>query len=378
MSKRRGHGEGSIYRAGGRYVGALELGWHNGKRQRKVVYAKTRREVVEKLDQLKEQRRSHTLTLTDRQRLETFLRKWLDEVQAPRVRPRTLEAYEWAVAHIDSEIGDVRLHVLGPQHVHQLLDAKRRAGLSDRSVEQIWQVLKRALKTAVKWGIVRVNVADSVDPPRPCHRQVEVFTAEEVQSILGVADHHRLGAGFSLAVLVGLRRGELLGLRWDDLDLDGPAPTLRVRQQLQRVGGQLTSSAPKSERSRRTIVLPRVGVILLKSHRARQAQERLANGDRWNDDGLVFTTTTGSPIDPRNAARQWHKLLDDAGVARRPLHHARHTAASVLLSAGVPLKIVSETLGHSTVTLTADRYGHLLPADSDRVAEALDGIYASG
>src|SRR5262249_28581876 len=155
----------------------------------------------------------------------------------PSVRPRTLESYEWAVGHIVDEIGDVRLDALNPQHVHRLVATKRGTELSNRSVEQIWQVLRRALRVAVQWGLVPSNVAETVQPPRPAHRDVQVFTTDEVSSILGAAKSARLGAAFAVAVLVGLRRGELLGLHWDDLDIDSATPTLRVRQQLQRIDG---------------------------------------------------------------------------------------------------------------------------------------------
>jgi integrase len=161
-----------------------------------------------------------------------------------------------------------------------------------------------------------------------------------------------------------------------NVDLDASSPTLRVRRTLQRVNGALTDGEPKSRKSRRTIALSSLAVEALKRHRAAQNKDRLRAGRSWRGSDFIFTTVVGERMDPRNLLRQWYKLLDRAELPNRPLHDARHGAASLMLSQGVPLKVVQETLGQSTIRLTADLYGHQMPGDAEKVAEAVDRALA--
>jgi len=374
MSRRRGPGEGSIYkRTDGRWAAQVDLGWESGERRRKTVYGRTRSEVADKLHALQQQLRDGLMVSDDRTPLATFLPTWLDTVVAPSVRPRTYESYASVVNnHLLPALGNKTVGKLRAQHIQQLLADKAAAGLSDRTVEYIWLILRRALTVAVRWGLVVRNVADVVTPPRPTQREITPLSITEVGKVLDTARDDRLGAAVTLALTTGMRRGEILGLQWGDIDLTTTPTRLRVRRNLQRIGGRLQTGEPKSAKGRRTITLSNLAMAALASHRARQAKERLAAGELWQDHQYVFTTTTGSPVDPRNFLRSWHHILERAGLQRRPLHEARHSAASLLLSEGVPLKIVQETLGHSTIALTADLYGHLMPDDTDKVADAMD------
>lgn len=372
MTTRRGHGEGSIYkRSDGKWVGALNLGWRDGRRQRKTIYGRTRREVQDKVTKLNHDH-SRGLPITDDRRpVADFLRVWLDEVVEPTTRPRTSESYRNTVEnHLIPALGTLPLSRLRPAHVQRMLRNGLDAGLSPRTVQYNWQVLRRALKVAVGWGLLVRNVTDAVTPPRPQHTEVSPLAISEVRQVLAAANLHRVGAAFVLAVTCGLRRGEILGLRW--IDLDPEAGRLRVTGALQRIGGELVRTEPKSERSRRSIALPGAATDALRRRRAIQAEERLAAGPEWTDTGFVFTTEIGKPMDPRNFLRQWHRLLRSVDLPERPLHDARHGAASLMLSEGVPLHVVQATLGHSTIRLTADLYGHLMPGDEERAAEAID------
>ncbi len=274
--------------------------------------------------------------------------------------------------HLIPSLGHFRLGQLKPQHIQAVLATKLEDGLSARTVEYIWLNLRRALKVAVQWGLLTRNVADLVTPPRPRHREVKPLSLDEMKQLLLLADGERLGAGFILSMTTGTRRGEVLGLRWHDLDLDADPPRLRVSQSLQRVNGHLVVDEPKSVKGRRSITLSSSAARALRQRRSQQAAERLAAGEAWIDNDLVLTTPLGTPVEPRNFLRAWHELLVAAGINKRPLHEARHAAASLMLSEGVPLKVVQETLGHSTIQLTADLYGHLMPDDADRVAEAMN------
>ena len=378
MSSRRRRGEGSVYqRADGRWVSEIDLGRVNGRRARKPVYGKTEAEVVKKLRAMHTRHEAGLPVVDDRRSLEDFLNEWLDNVVIPSVRPRTEESYRGIVErHLVPELGKVPIGRLRPSHVQRLLARKITDGLSARTVEYIWQVLRRALKVAVSWGLLSRNVAEFATPPRPVTKEVATFSVEQMKLLLKLSRDDRLEATFVLAITCGLRRGEILGLRWDDVELEASKPTLRVRRTVQRIGGRLTDGEPKSKKSRRTIALSSLAVEALKRQRAAQNQDRLRAGEHWSGTGFVFTTTHGERIDPRNLLRQWYKLLDRADLAHRPLHDARHGAASLMLSQGVPLKVVQETLGHSTMRLTADLYGHLMPGDAERVADAMDEALA--
>ena len=170
----------------------------------------------------------------------------------------------------------------------------------------------------------------------------------------------------------GLRQGEALGLRWADVDLD--QGKLRVSQALQVVSGKFHFVEPKSERSKRTIALPQIAVSAVRRHRARQIQERLLSGSRWQDSDLVFTTTVGTPIHPRNLVRHFHRTLERAGLPRKRFHDLRHTCASLLLAQGVQPRVVMEILGHSQISLTMDTYSHVIPGLQEDAANQMDAI----
>ena len=376
MGSRRGHGEGSIHqRKDGRWVATVELGFVNGKRRRKNVYGKTRKEVTTKLREVQQDLAQGLAVFTDDRRLDDFLTTWLDEVVAPSTKPRTLESYASVVrVHLIPSLGHHRLAALKPQHVQALLAEKSATNLSPGTVKYIWRVLRRALNVAVKWGVVTHNVTNQVTPPRQPSKEVQPLSIEEVRRIIDEANGpRRYGAAIILAVTTGMRRGEILGLQWSDIDLDADGGArLVVNRSVQRIGGRLVDDEPKSAASRRTIVLVPEAAQALRRHRAAQAEERLRAGADWRGEDFIFTTATGGLVDGRNLLRSWKRLLKEVGIEETRLHDARHTVASLMLSAGVPIKTVQVTLGHSSIQMTADTYGHLMPDDADRAAEAID------
>lgn len=223
------------------------------------------------------------------------------------------------------------------------------------------------LADAGKRELVSRNVAALVDAPAVPHRDVAPWTREEAQRFLATAATHRLGALFTVGLALGLRKGEALGLRWEDVDLDGKR--LTVRHQLQRIRGEgLVLRPPKTARSRRTLPLPEPVIAALKAHRVKQLQERLLSGGRWRETGHVFTTSIGTPIEPANVNKMFAALVAASGVPKRRVHDTRHWAATVWLAMGVPPRVVMDLLGHSQIATTMDLYGHVL--DEDREAAA--------
>lgn len=375
--RRRGHGEGSVYQApDGRWRGVVDLGWQDGKRKRKYLSGRTREDVVRKLRQAQ-----HTVdsglplaagrTVT----FGAWLTTYLDTVAVRRVRPRTLEMYAgFANNRIIPTLGGHRLGKLLPEHLERFYRAMEAEGLAPATILQCHRIISRALKVAMQRGYVARNVATLVDAPSVTRTEVTPPTMEQVRAILDTAGKRRDAARWAVALALGLRQGEALGLTWDSVDLD--SETLTVRQALQRQRGKgLVLVEPKSHAGRRTLPLPTFVTAMIRTHRAAQLAERLAAGGAWEDHGLVFCQVTGRPIDPRADHRAWHSLLGDAGVPRYRLHDARHFAATLLLAQGVPARVAMELLGHSQISLTLGTYSHVgreLARDAaDRVGAAL-------
>ena len=371
---RRGPNEGSLYqRQDGRWEGAVHMGYENGHRVRKFVIAATRGEAAAKLAPLLKARDERRPVPDQRTKLGPFLRQWLDEVAKPTVRASTFSSYDGIVRlHLTADLGRIALAKLTPADVQQLLNAKRASGLSPRRVAYIHAVLRRALVTAERWDLVSRNVARLVEPPRVQHHEIRPLTPDEARRLIDSAEDDRLQALYVAALATGLRQGELLALRWDDVDLD--ARRLAVHHTLARVNGKLLLLEPKTERSRRTVVLPEIAVTALRAHRTRQRMDRLVAGSRWHDTGHVFTTTVGTPIEAARVTRAFHAALARAGLPRSRFHDLRHAAATYLLAQGFTLEDVKNLLGHSSITLTSNTYGHVLEQRQAQVAAGMDAI----
>jgi len=372
MSARRDRGEGAVFqRPDGRWEARLELGWADGKRQRKFVYGRTKKEALAKLREAQRQAAEGTLVVSERTTVEQFLTSWLESVQ-PTLRPATWRRYEQYVRlHTVPTLGRVRLAKLGPQHLQRLYADRLKAGVSAQSVVHLHRTLHRALSHALKWGFVGRNVAALVDPPRVERPEYEPLTAEEARQLLDAARGNRLEALYVLALTTGLRRGELLGLRWQDVDLD--ARVLSVRRSLQ-IGedGRWRSGDPKTKRSRRPVLLVDMAVDALMRHRERQDRERDTAGELWRDPELVFVNTVGGLIQADDfLKRHFYPLLKRAELRRVRFHDLRHSTATLLLACGVHPKIVSEILGHSRISITLDLYTHV---SEDMQREAVDRL----
>ena len=371
-TKRRGHGEGSIkQRADGLWEARVSL--PGGKR--KSLYAKTRKEAQDKLRAALRDADAGLSLGTSQQTVRQFLSGWLEDVVKPSKAPKTVATYADIVRlHLAPGIGHHQLSRLTPQHVAALLKAKQDAGLSPRMVHHIRAVLRTALNQAIRWGLLARNAAALVEPPRQVRREVVPLTASEAREVLVAADGDRLSALFRLALMLGLRQGEVLGLAWKDVDFD--RRTLKVRRALQRIDGALVLKETKTDKSRRTLTLPASLVTALRAHRDRQAFDKAVAGARWKDSDFIFTTTIGTPLDPRNVIRSWHRVQANHGLPRRNFHCTRHTAASLMLAEGVPVKVVQEVLGHSLLSTTADIYGQLFPEAFDGAADAMERALA--
>jgi integrase len=373
MKRKRGQGEGNIYkRADGRWAARISVGYRNGKRARRWVYADTRAKVASKLRSAIQDHEHGVLPAASRETVAQFLTRWLHDMKL-KLRPRTHESYGQIVRiHIAPNIGRLPLQRLAPQHVQRWLTDMQKDGLSPRTCLYAGAILRSALAQALRWGMVPRNVATLVDPPRVAKHEIRPLTPEQARALLGVARTHRLGALFTVALALGLRQGEALGLRWDAVDFKAGA--LHVRAGLQWIGKEWRLVEPKSERSRRVLALPRVAMVALRAHRVQQRKERLQAGPEWTETGLVFATRRGGPLDPINLTRSFKKLLKHAGVPEVRFHDLRHTAATFLLAQGVDPRTIMETLGHSQISLTLNTYAHVLPRLQREAAEQMNQL----
>jgi integrase len=261
---------------------------------------------------------------------------------------------------------------LTPAQVQAFLNRKAEAGLTPRRVQMIHRVLSMALRTAEAWGMVPRNVAAVVTLPRVVRPEITPLTPEQARALLDSSADDRFGPLWRLALATGMREGELLALRWEDVDLDGG--WLTVRHTLQRIEGRLTLVEPKTARGRRRLPLPATTVTALRGHRTRQRTERLVAGSRWTDTGFVFTTTIGTPLEAGRVWRAFQAALTKAGLPAFRVHDLRHSSATFLLAQGMTLEDVKQQLGHASITLTSDTYGHVLEGRQRQVAAAMDAV----
>jgi len=305
--------------------------------------------------------------------LAEYLEYWLYQSVKPRVRPLTFAGYSVNVRkHLVPALGKIRLDRLTPQHVQGMINARLEAGFSPKTVAYAHQVLRTALELAKRWDLIDRNVASMVDPPRRERPKIHPMDPNQARAFLDSIRGHRLEALFSVALSMGLRQGESLGLRWTDVDL--PAGSLTVRNQLQRIDGRLTLVEPKTERSHRTIAIPRSVIDSLRDHEARQLAEKLWAGSKWVDSGLVFTNRSGGPLQARRVIEEFHKALGAAGMERIRFHDLRHSCATLLLVQGVSPRVVMEILGHSEIAMTMDTYSHVVPELQREAANKMDGL----
>ncbi|HVM28217.1 MAG TPA: site-specific integrase [Mycobacteriales bacterium] len=382
MAARRAAGEGSVHkRKQGGWQGSIDVAIVDGRRRRKTVYGATQREVLDKLAAIRRTLDAGLPVGTSRpMTLGDYLEAWLRDTLPTVVRPSTVASYSSLTRqHIIPGLGHHRLDKLTAVHIRAFLKDKSaqtsprtKRPLSSRTIQYLHAVLRLALEQARRDDLVARNVAGLVAGPKVQRTEIQPLTPAEAAQLFAAAAQVRLSPLWLLVTALGLRRGEALALRWDDVDLD--RGHLQVRATLQRVEGALVrADMPKTKSSRRALPLPEVVVEALRAHRAAQVQERLASR-AWADQTLVFTTSIGTPLEPRNVLRSFHALCDRAEVRRVRFHDLRHAAASFLLLQGVDLRVVMGTLGHSRLATTSDLYTHLLEPVQRAAADRMDDL----
>lgn len=374
----RGAGSTPTRRSDGRWEAKLDLGVVAGKRARKTFYGKTRREAQEKLHKaLYEHRRglpvpNERLTLRD-----FFEHSYLPEAQ--RLEAATYRLYEqMARVHIVPALGHLPLAKLTVQQVQTFLNGKSDGDYATRTVEIIRAVLRQALGLAETWGMVPRNVAKLVKVPRAKGRKQRdrrFLSVPEAERLFEAAKGDRLEALYSVALMLGLRQGEALGLRWNNVDLEGRTAT--AEEAVHRVKGEGLRFKDTKTHQSRTLPLPVVCVAVLREHKRRQNEERLA-AVRWQDNNLVFCTRHGTPLDGTNVTKYFKALLARASIPPMRYYDLRHSAASLMAARGVPARLAMEILGHSDIRLTLNVYTHVLDESKRQAADAMDRLFGGG
>jgi integrase len=342
-----------------------------GKRKRIYRWARGKREAERVLTDLLKAVDSGSFADAGKLTIADYLRDtWLPHV-ATRVRPRTALRYRQLLeGHVISIIGSVKLAKLRPAHVQQVIDCAISAGLAPRTVAGVYRTLHGALAQAIRWQLLAVNAAAAIRPPRSERPKLQAPDTAKVAKVLNAARGTRLYVPIAVAASTGLRRGELLALRWSEVALD--AGSLRVTASLQRSGAALSFLPPKTDRGRRTVGLPPATVALLRRHRKEQLERRVLLGEAWADLDLVIERGDGEPFPPDSLSRDWYRLVRRIGLPGLRLHDLRHAYATALLEAGVHPKVASEALGHSSVSFTMDTYQHLMPTMQDAATRAIE------
>jgi integrase len=372
--QRRANGEGGVTRRkDGTWMARYSVQTPTG-RKRKVIYAKSHEEARRRLTEAIAERDKGLVYDSGGVTLEEYLGRWLEDSVRGSVKVTTHAGYERvARLHVCPTLGSTKLSALAPAHLQTLYRTKLDERLAPKSVKYIHTTLHRALKQAVRWGLVPRNVAAAVDAPRVVTPEMRPLSPIQARQLLQVAKANRLEALYVLAVTTGMRQGELLGLGWEDVDLE--AGVVRVRRTLTLAKGGPRLTEPKTRGSRRSIRLTASAVETLERHRERQEAEVAARGGEWIEWGLVFCTRRGTPIRRDNLHdRCWKPLLRRAGLPDIRFHDLRHTCATLLLTKGVHPKIVSEMLGHSSIAITLDTYSHVMPGMQEAAARAMEDI----
>jgi integrase len=373
---KRGNNEGTITRrADGRWEARISL----PDSKRKSFYGKTRQEVAQRLSQARNDVDRGLPLPDERQTVGQYLTSWL-EVVCNQIKPSSFRIYcDLTRIHLIPALGKTPLARLTAQQVQEFYSQKIRAGLSTTTVHHLHGVLHRALKDAFRLGLVQRNVTEMVKAPRRAQIEMQVLSEEQAQCFLKGTTTDRFHALYVLALTTGMRQGELLALRWRDVDLDHRR--LRVRTTLQRQvrGGAYAIAEPKTACSRRTIALSQAAVAALREHRIRQAEERLLLGPAWDASlDLIFPTSIGTILMPHVLLERFKALLKQAGLPSIRFHDLRHSAATIAIARGVNIKVVSEMLGHTSVTITLQIYAHVTPDMQQAAADVMDAIFLQG
>jgi integrase len=381
--KRRGHGEGTVFqRKDGRWVAELTL--EDGRR--KPFYATTQAGAIAKLKQAQYEMKQGILATGPNQKFETYLRQWFEEIHALKFRASTYKTYRGMIDnHILPALGHFPIQKITAQKIQSLYSEKSKAGFSPSLVRSLHKILRPAFDNAVKWRLIAYNPCNSLSLPSERSRKVESLTIEQAQYLLKSVRGKPLEAFVVLALTTGMRHGELLALRWEDINFavdttrgagEEGLGSVYIHRTVSHQGSlKFVEGAPKTESSERIILIPLHVCNILNAHRAKQNELRLKAGEQWEERDLVFCNRHGGFLRQHVVAERFHKLLDEVGLPRMRVHDLRHSAASIMLAMGVNPKLIQQILGHSHLSMTMMKYTHILSSMQKEAAEKIKDLF---
>jgi integrase len=381
VTSKRSNGEGTIYKnkERDRFEGQVTVGIKaDGKPIRRKVSGRTKAEVVKRMAEVRE-RCTHGPGLPSDVTVADWLGYWVSVVlPTADIASSTRESYEdLCTWYLIPRLGRIRLVKLSPADVRGMLVSMNADGYSSNTQRLARAALRRALRVAEAEGYVQRNVAGLTDGVKLDTKIGRTMTPDQIKCLISSVSGSRIEPVLHVLLATGLRRSEVLGLCWSDIDLATSPATIQVSHALKREKSGLVFGEPKTKRTKRLLYIPNATARLLKEYRVSQLREKLefgpSWGGEWSEVDFVFTTPIGTPIDPRNFGRNLEQATESAGLGKWSPHEFRHTAASLMISSGVPLKQVSEALGHSSISVTADVYGHLL-SPSTATADAMSHV----
>jgi integrase len=369
MAKKRGNHEGSIYRRkDGRWCAQVSL---QGRRLTK--YAKTQSECRAWIKEMLQQIDAGLSFEGTQVTLARFLETWLSGKELSR-RPKTVQQYrQIARQHILPVLGRMRLQDIQPAHIKQLYALKQKEGRGARTIQLIHAVLHNALKQAVREGLLGRNPVSAVERPKVEQAEMKIWNEEQIQKFLITASGSPFEAVYYLALATGMREGELLGLKWPDIDWN--KGVLFVQRQLQQISGQgYVFIPPKTKSGRRKIKIGSATLKQLERHQRQQAHDKTIAGERWHEHDLVFPTTLGTPLDDKRVRNEFKSILKQAGLPAIRFHDLRHTSLNALLDMGLPVNTVQGRAGHAKASTTVNIYGHATARLQTEAAEKIEEL----
>lgn len=372
--RRRGKGEGTVYQRQSDKRWVTEITLEDG--SRKALYGKTQEEVIAKKRQAEYEMKQGRFATGPQQKLADHLEHWFESVHKPPMIKLTTHVTQRKMVnkHILPALGHIQLRKLTTRQLDALYSRKLEEGLASGSIRLLHGILHEALEAAIRWQLITRNVCNDVTLPRVEKREVQPLDKEQAVHLLKAIKGHELEVFLTVALVTGMRHGELCALKWQDINFD--EGTLYVWRTVSYITGHgFVETDPKTAKSKRKILLPSVVLDLLKQHHRHCLEIRLKAGSTWQERDLVFSDKSGGFLNPDTLRRKFYKILEKAGLPKMHIHDLRHSAATILLSMGVSMKVIQELLGHSQISMTMGTYSHVLPSMQKDMKEKWDDFF---
>jgi len=366
---------GSIVKKNHKWYIVVDSTDENGKRKRKWISGfNTQKEAEKKLPEILQQLNTNTFVDTNNITLRDYMQLWLEDYAKPNVAPTTYDKYTYAANKVSEILGNMKLQQIKPIHIQQLVNKLNNSDVTPSTVLSYYRVLNTAINQAVKWQFIQYNPCVAVTPPRNTKNKMMILDQDEIQILLDKSKDHVLYPVIVLALLCGLRRGEILGLKWENIDFF--SGVIHLENNLVMANNESILKETKTSTGRRAVDISSNVVEVLKKVKKQKMSYKLLYGSSYHDSNFVCTWEDGRPFRPDYIPKAFAKILVSANLPKIRFHDLRHTHASILLKSGIHPKVVQERLGHSSISITLDTYSHLVPSLQKSAAEKMATMFS--